>query len=174
MAAAFTQSADFPAAASNSTIVHAPLVHHSALIAWGTYVSGLFLAVALAPGMVTDILTCGNGAITLLAAFAGFIMVIGMIQRHMGTALSASQTVTPPKLSTSGIFTYTRNPIYLAFIMPLAALSVYSPAASLSAIAVYVAATTYFVIKGEEKDLRRLFGNEYDTYLRTTPRWLFI
>ena len=174
MAEAFTHSADFSVTTSNRATERAPLVHHSALIAWATYVLGLFLAVALSPGMGNDLLAGGIGAITLVAAFVGFFMVISAIQRHMGTALLASQTVTPPKLATSGIFKYTRNPIYLAFIMPLAALSVYSPAASLSAIAIYIAATTYFVIKGEEKDLRLLFGNEYDLYLRTTPRWLFI
>ena len=112
----------------------APLIHASAVIAWSSYAAGLLLAVKLSPGTLPDLVAVGPRAIMLACGFACFMVVISMIQQHMGTALSASQTITPPRLCTSGIFRYSRNPIYLAFILPLAVLAVYSPAASLLTI----------------------------------------
>lgn len=152
----------------------APLVHRSAIIAWATHAFGLCLSALMAPGMIQDLASLGPGSLTLAVAFLAFMLSITLIQRHMGTALTASQTITPPKLSTSGIFRYSRNPIYLAFVMPLAALSTYSAAAALVAIAAYVAAMNAWVIDGEEQELRITFGADYDAYRASTPRWLLV
>ena len=62
----------------------------------------------------------------------------------------------------------------LAFVLPLAALGYYSGAAAVVAVAAYIAAMTAWVIKGEEKELRVIFGADYDAYLKSTPRWLLV
>jgi protein-S-isoprenylcysteine O-methyltransferase Ste14 len=152
----------------------APLVHLSAVLAWGCFATGIVTAQLINPTVAHDLSSGGVGAMVLATAFAAFMLLISLIQRHMGTALTASQTLTPPKLCTSGIFKYSRNPIYLAFLIPLAAICIYSVVAGALAIAAYVATMTVFVIRGEEKGLGVMFGADYQTYLATTPRWLGI
>ena len=152
----------------------APLIHLSAVIAWGTYIAGLSLAVATTPGMLFDLVQGGAGPIALGGSFGAFMLLIAMIQRHMGTALTENKTLTPPRLCTSGIFKYSRNPIYLAFILPISALAIYSIAAAAVTVACYVVATTLFVIRGEETFLREKFGADYVDYLHNTPRWLIV
>ena len=177
MTLTFVQShVDYDTNDSNtaSTPSNAPLIHRSALIAWATHAFGLCLAAVMAPGTIQDLASLGAGAVTLAVAFLGFMLSISLVQRHMGTALTASQTVTPPRLSTSGIFRYSRNPIYLAFVMPLAALGWYSPVAAAVAIVAYVVAMNIWVIDGEEKELRVVFGADYEAYLASTPRWLVV
>ena len=151
-----------------------PRIHLSAIIAWGCYIAGLVLATAFAPSTAADLGAVGRGACVLLLSFVCFIALVSWLQREMGIALSANQTVTPGRLCTSGLFRHTRNPIYLAFILPLAAIAFYSPLAAALSISLYVAATTRFVIRTEESLLRTKFGAEYDAYARSTPRWLIV
>jgi protein-S-isoprenylcysteine O-methyltransferase Ste14 len=177
MTVTFAQSRmDYSATATHTAAAEAkaPLVHRSALVAWATHASGLCLSAFMAPGMIEDLASLGAGAVTLAVAFLAFMLSISLVQRHMGTALTASQTITPPKLTTSGIFRYSRNPIYLAFVMPLAALGTYSAAAAIVAIVAYIAAMNIWVIDGEEKELRVIFGADYDAYRASTPRWLLV
>jgi protein-S-isoprenylcysteine O-methyltransferase Ste14 len=100
--------------------------------------------------------------------------MVAVIQRQMGISLRASQTLTPGQLCTSGAFKYSRNPIYLAFVLPLAALSYFSPLSAAFAIALYVLAMTRYVIRDEERALRLKFGAAFDAYSSRTPRWIFI
>ena len=152
----------------------APIIHSSAVIAWGTYYAGLVLALVIRPGMAEDVMSGSIGTAALVMSLAAFMLSISLIQRHMGTALSASQTFTPPKLSTTGIFRYSRNPIYLAFLLPLAALAAYSAVAAMIAIAGYITLMNVFVIAQEEAGLRMKFGQNYEAYLTAAPRWLLV
>jgi protein-S-isoprenylcysteine O-methyltransferase Ste14 len=96
-----------------------------------------------------------------------------MIQRHMGLSVRANRTEMPDALCTTGPFRYSRNPIYLAFIGPLAALGYYSPLAAAASIVAYVLSTTRFVIRDEEQSLRAKFGASFESYRSRTPRWIF-
>jgi protein-S-isoprenylcysteine O-methyltransferase Ste14 len=152
-------------------------IHLSAIVAFSCYFVGLVATACAAagdPAKLDELLDGGPGDYVLLLALVGFFVVIAIIQRHMGISLRASQTLTPGQLCTSGVFKYSRNPIYLAFILPLAALSYFSPLSAALAIGLYVLTMTQFVIRGEERTLRSKFGAAYEAYSRRTPRWIFI
>jgi protein-S-isoprenylcysteine O-methyltransferase Ste14 len=148
-------------------------IHLSAVIAAACYLASAVLAFLLAPSMRRDVLTGGPGIYVQVCALIGFIVLVALIQRHMGISVRANRTEMPEALCTTGPFRYSRNPIYLAFIGPLAALSYYSPIAAATAIVAYVLSTTRFVIRDEEHALQAKFGDAFESYRSRTPRWIF-
>jgi protein-S-isoprenylcysteine O-methyltransferase Ste14 len=149
-------------------------IHHSAIIASVCHVFGSVLGMIDSPAMRDDLSNGLSGTLTLLIPFLAFLVFSALTQSRMGVPPTASETATPPELCTSGLFAYSRNPVYLAFVVPLAAIAVWSLSAAVAAIIVYLAATTRFVIRGEERALQATFGQAYDAYCRTTPRWLLV
>ncbi len=123
--------------------------------------------------MAADLQAFGPGAKLLLASIVAFFAIAVAIQRHMRIKLSAASFGAPARLVTSGVFAYSRNPIYVAFLLPLMALGYFSLAAAAGAIALYLVSMTYLVIKAEERCLSRSFGDDYTAYRARVPRWLF-
>ncbi len=79
----------------------------------------------------------------------------------------------PQNLVTSGIFGYSRNPIYVGYVAFLVGIFLVFGHFALLIYAVLVAAFIHgLIIFWEEPDLRRRFGPDYDLYARTVPRWL--
>jgi len=81
----------------------------------------------------------------------------------------------PPRaLVQSGLYRYTRNPMYVAVALLLAgwAVTFASPA-----LAIYAAVVTLGfhlrVVLGEEPRLARLHGDAWRAYAKRVPRWLF-
>jgi protein-S-isoprenylcysteine O-methyltransferase Ste14 len=105
-------------------------------------------------------------------AIAFFFASILLIQRHMRFSMMANTYGSPQRLTTNGIFQYTRNPIYVAFLVPLASISMFSAMASVAAIDIYVLAMTVTVIRKEERDLLATFGRDFADYAKRVPRWL--
>ena len=75
----------------------------------------------------------------------------------------------------TGIFAYTRNPIYLAFVMiHLSMFLVFENVMYfLSAVGLSIWLHNY-VIKSEENFLLIKFPDEYDRYMKAVKRWLFL
>ncbi|WP_189378936.1 methyltransferase family protein [Thalassotalea profundi] len=91
----------------------------------------------------------------------------------------AKTTVNPIKpdnsssLVTSGIYGFSRNPMYLSFAMMLTALGIYlSTIQALVCVPVFVVFINQFQIKPEEKALLQIFGNAYSNYKKSVRRWL--
>jgi protein-S-isoprenylcysteine O-methyltransferase Ste14 len=146
------------------------LVDPSALISGAAFAAGVVLS---DPGRIIDeIFARGPGMYVIPAAYAAFLLVVLFIQRHMRKSLLASSFGQPQRLTTSGVFKYSRNPIYVAFLLPLASLATVSLAASLAAIGLYVLAMNVFVITKEERELTAIFREEFTRYMAKTPRWL--
>jgi protein-S-isoprenylcysteine O-methyltransferase Ste14 len=84
--------------------------------------------------------------------------------------------MTPGAASTivsSGVYRWSRNPMYLGFLCALAGLAVYlSNAASFVMIAAYVAYMNRYQIEPEERALLARFGPEYASYMAKVRRWL--
>lgn len=114
----------------------------------------------------------GWQAAVLTGAIAAFFIAIIFIQRHMKFSILANTYGTPNHLVSDGVFAVSRNPIYVAFFMPLASLAVLSPAAALAALALYIAGMNHFVIAREERVLEENFGDEYRAYKSRVRRWL--
>jgi protein-S-isoprenylcysteine O-methyltransferase Ste14 len=141
------------------------------------WISGLSYATGLAligrARLESEIANGGSALILLPLAYIVFLATVLLIQRHMRLSLLANSFGNPKYLVTSGIFNYSRNPIYVAFFLPLASLAVLSLSAAISAIAIYILAMNLTVIRREERDLLNAFGRDFAVYLTKAPRWLF-
>jgi protein-S-isoprenylcysteine O-methyltransferase Ste14 len=77
----------------------------------------------------------------------------------------------PQRLVTTGIYRYTRNPMYTGHLIFMAGLAVtFQSAAALALLAFHV---WWFNrrIADDETHVRALFGTEYDAYARLVKRW---
>jgi len=93
--------------------------------------------------------------------------------------MQAKTTVNPIKpnnassLVTSGIYQYTRNPMYVGNLIFLIAWLVWlgSPYGFICLV-IYVAYMNQFQIKPEERALTTLFENEYSLFCSQVRRWI--
>ena len=91
--------------------------------------------------------------------------------------LQAGTNVDPRKsavsLVTTGIFAYTRNPMYLALILILAGLAIALASDWMVVLLVPAALILHFgVVKREERYLTAKFGESYRDYVRKVSRYV--
>ena len=100
------------------------------------------------------------------------VLLIAWLQFKKANA-AACPTAESTLIVTSGIYRYTRNPMYLGMLLMLlgAAFFMGTIPAMLGPIVFFLIIDKVF-IPYEEKDLRSSFGNEYEEFLSTTRRWL--
>ena len=83
---------------------------------------------------------------------------------------------TPEKASTlvtSGLYSISRNPMYLGLLIMMIAWGVYlTNVFSIAFVVGYVLYLTKFQIKPEEAALENLFGEDYTAYKGRVRRWL--
>ena len=142
----------------------------SSWISWASYWTGFAMAAGPGPHGL-GALNAFQAAVLLASAAAFFTSVI-LIQRHMKLSLLANSFGSPNALVTSGPFEYSRNPIYAAFLIPMASLSVLSPLVSALAAGVYILAMNVVIIGREERLLENRFGESFRAYKARVPRWL--
>ena len=146
------------------------------LIDPSAWISGLsyFTACVVAggPNILGAVLNNIWAIILLPLSYVVFIACVMLIQRHMKKSLRASTFGTPQELVTSGIFAWSRNPIYAAFFMPLAALASLSFTAAVIGITIYIIAMEIFVIRPEETELAKIFGQDFAAWKANTRRWV--
>lgn len=76
-------------------------------------------------------------------------------------------------LVTSGIYSITRNPMYVGLLSFLTAWCFFVESAyALLLLAVFVTYMNKFQIQPEERALRSIFGDVYDDYVLRVRRWL--
>lgn len=82
---------------------------------------------------------------------------------------------TPEKTSKvvdTGVFSYSRNPMYISLVMLLLALGFYfQNYSSFCIVPLFIGYITRFQIIPEEKMLDKLFPNDYQTYCQKVNRW---
>ncbi len=79
----------------------------------------------------------------------------------------------PKFLVTQGPYQWVRNPMYLAVLSIVIGEAILFRSYLLVGYALLVWAVVHmFVVFVEEPTLRHQFGESYETYLRTVPRWL--
>lgn len=106
----------------------------------------------------------GGAAIT----FAGAATL-----RAAGTTLLPMQPRRTTSLVTTGIFRWTRNPMYLGLATALLGWAAFLSAAwPLLGPVLFVLYVNRFQIQAEERILTELFGDEYTDYTRRVRRWI--
>ena len=111
----------------------------------------------------------------LVAALIGFgIAISGVIAfRRAHTTVSPLKPETASRLVISGVYRFTRNPMYLGLCLVLAGWAFFlASALSLVGPLAFVLYITRYQIVPEEKMLSRLFGNAFADYQAKVRRWI--
>ena len=112
--------------------------------------------------------------ITVVIALAGIIGLLALIDFRKHKTTYHPQT--PEKTSTvvdSGIYAYSRNPMYLALALILLALALYfKNLTCFGVIPLFIGYITQYQIKPEEVMLNKLFPTDYQVYSQKVRRWL--
>lgn len=93
--------------------------------------------------------------------------------RRAKTTINPVQASLASSLVTRGVYRYTRNPMYVGFLLTLLAWAVFlaNPLAVLWVVA-FMLYITRFQIIPEERVLASLFGAEYEAYKSRVRRWV--
>ena len=111
------------------------------------------------------------GILGLISSIFIFISGFNIFKSYDENPLPTSTT---NRIIKTGIFAYTRNPIYLAIVMFFLSMFLVFENVMyfLSAVGLAVWLHNY-VIKSEENFLLNKFPDEYDRYLKAVNRWIF-
>jgi protein-S-isoprenylcysteine O-methyltransferase Ste14 len=111
------------------------------------------------------------GAILVAAALAVLFFSMGQFF-FAGTQLLPNAPVNN-KLVTTGVYAFTRNPMYLAMTLLSLGVAVWvgQPLMYLSPLLMYLIADLAF-IPFEEAKMRRQFGDQFDAYCKRVRRWV--
>jgi protein-S-isoprenylcysteine O-methyltransferase Ste14 len=106
--------------------------------------------------------------IGLAICFAGVLAF-----RQSRTTVDPRTPAAASSLVVGGIYRYTRNPMYLGFLLVLLALALYlGTLTAVLLLPVFVFYLNEFQIKPEERALRKRFGTDFDFYAASVRRWL--
>ena len=140
------------------------------------------VAVGLAAGLMyaqarwLPLLPFGRqAAAAIVVALASAALAVLAVRefRRASTTINPMRPDRATTLVTSGVFGLSRNPIYVADAILLAAWALWlGDAAALAGIPLFVAYVGRFQVLPEERALRERFGEAYCAYLSRTRRWL--
>lgn len=111
------------------------------------------------------------GALAVLGGVAASVYCSNLFRRGgHGTPVP----IEPPKaLVESGLYRFSRNPIYVADLFILLGFFLYDGRVALLLYAgIFFVLIQIWVVVHEEPVLRARFGSAYDAYTRRVPRWL--
>lgn len=102
------------------------------------------------------------------------IAIAGAISfRAAATTVNPLKPETASSLVTSGVFQYSRNPMYVGLTFILLALIVYLAVAwGLLMVMLFILYIQRFQIVPEERAMYKLFGDEFEAYQSIVRRWL--
>jgi protein-S-isoprenylcysteine O-methyltransferase Ste14 len=109
-----------------------------------------------------------------LAVPGGAVAVAGIFAfRRQSTTVNPTKPDAASSIVFTGIYGFTRNPMYLGVATMLAAWGIYlANVVALFVLPLFVAYIAKFQIKPEERALLANFGSDYADYMATVRRWL--
>lgn len=109
-----------------------------------------------------------------LAAIGVFIAILGVISfRRAGTTVNPRQPAAATQLVVSGVYRWTRNPMYLGMLLVLLGWGVF-----LAHALAFISATAFIPLMNrlqigpEERILTATFGPAFTAYQSAVRRWL--
>lgn len=112
-------------------------------------------------------------AVILLILGFSFAISGGISFRMAKTTVNPLKPETASALVTSGVFKYSRNPMYVGLAIILLAWTIYLAAPfGLIGVVGFIAYIQRFQIIPEERAMYKLFGDEFEAYQSTVRRWL--
>jgi protein-S-isoprenylcysteine O-methyltransferase Ste14 len=120
------------------------------------------------PKIVRLLVVAVLGAIGVVVALSGVLSF-----RRARTTVNPLKPETSAALVSTGVYSFTRNPMYLGMVLVLFAWAVYlSSILSLAGPAFFALYITRFQIVPEERVLGGLFGPSFVEYKKRVRRWL--
>lgn len=109
-----------------------------------------------------------------LAVVGGVVAVLGVVSfRRAQTTVNPLRPQAASSLVTTGIYRFSRNPMYLGMLLLLAAFAVFlGNAAALIVLPVFILYMNRFQITPEERALSAMFGPDFITYTQRVRRWM--
>lgn len=112
---------------------------------------------------------------TVLVFIVGVVIVIvgGYQFRKASTTVNPLQLEKSSQLVTNGIYRFSRNPMYVGFLLILLAWALFlGSAIAFLLLPVFLALITKVQILPEESMLEEIFGEEYINYKKRVRRWI--
>lgn len=109
-----------------------------------------------------------------LALLAAAIAIAGVVAfRAHKTTVNPLNPGAASVVVSSGVYRYSRNPMYLGFLLALVAWAIYlSNALAALLLPAFVAYMNRFQIQVEERVLLEKFGPAFTQYMATVRRWI--
>ena len=147
-----------------SPMVHPPVVALMFIVI--AYFLGRFVPLSFPTPAVLRYLGLG-------LTFAGFLLGIGALIEFRKARTTLDPHGSAKQLVTSGIYRFTRNPIYLGFLLMVIGLPLNSGLYwGIILAPFYIFMMDRLIIQHEEAYLERKFGNAYTGYTSRVRRWL--
>ncbi|MDZ7783351.1 MAG: isoprenylcysteine carboxylmethyltransferase family protein [Halioglobus sp.] len=111
---------------------------------------------------------------TVLATAGLIIAILGVVEfRAAGTTVDPRMPEQSAKLVVRGVYRFSRNPMYLGFLLVLVAWGLFLGSTfSLLFLPAFILYMNYFQIVPEERFMREKFGESYDQYSSQVRRWI--
>ena len=119
----------------------------------------------------------GQAILGILIGLEGIIIIFLSIRlfREYQTTINPFKAHETSRLITSGIYSFTRNPMYLGLSSIQVAFGIYLGAyVSIFLIPSFIIYITHKQIIYEEQILEKKFGDEYINYLKSVRRWIWL
>lgn len=138
------------------------------------YAGAFFLSIALQRLMpINSSWLSGNRIAGLFCIACYLIFFLPAIIRFIRSKNTLVTIKPASSLETSGIYSFTRNPMYLSLLFLYSGIAFFKGNAwTFLLIPVLILAVQSYVISKEEKYLLRTFGNDYVDYRKRVRRWL--
>lgn len=134
----------------------------------------MWLAARYPPGALRLAIEWRIGLALAVLLIGTIICLAGVLSfRYVRTTVNPLKPETASALVSSGVYRYTRNPMYLGFATALVAWSIFLawPLALLGVLG-FVLYMNRFQIGPEKRALARLFGNDFAQYCTRVRRWV--
>ena len=111
---------------------------------------------------------------SLLLSIGAFFCIAGVISfKKAKTTVNPLKPEQASSLVSTGIYTITRNPMYLGFAIILLAWSfILTSAISLIGVFAFIIYITNFQILPEERAMKKLFKEDFSHYKNQVRRWI--
>lgn len=115
-----------------------------------------------------------EGAFILCFILSGLVGLSALFQfRRAKTTVNPTKPDQASTIVDSGIFNYSRNPMYLALLLLLLGVAYWHQNwVSLLVVVLFVLYMNRFQIQPEERILERIFGHAYTDYKARVRRWI--